>query len=177
MSATKRAIAGAVTLFESFREARPQKIGSVRLKVPKAVAVMGYVEGIDYRTTHQGKLTLYHHDFAPGSRPLLAVASDGQQLLLLGGRYVFTERGIVDKDARGRQITNPVHGKRINPRAITCPFKEGSRKAAWFLEYLAKPVSAREFIARSEDTPVVRQSAALRARLVAAREAVAAVYT
>lgn len=106
----------AIKLYESFREDKPRKIGAVKMALPSAVAVMGYVEGIDYRTTHKGKLTLYHHDFAPGSRPLLAVAADGKQLLLMGGRFQFTARGIVDKDARGRQILNPKHGKSINPR-------------------------------------------------------------
>lgn len=107
----KKAIGAAVALYESFREARPRKIGAVKFAVPQAVAVIGYVEGIDYKTTHGKKVTLYHHDFAPGSRPLLTVSADGKQLLLLGGRYQFTERGIVDRDHRGREIENPAHGK------------------------------------------------------------------
>jgi hypothetical protein len=111
-----KAIGKAVRLYESFREAKPRKVGAVKVAVPRAVAVMGYVEAIDYRTTHGGKTELYRHDFAPGSRPLLAVSADGKQLLLLGGRYQFTEQGIVDKDARGKLITNPGHGKNINPR-------------------------------------------------------------
>jgi hypothetical protein len=41
------------------------------------------------------------------------VSSDGKTLLLLGGRYQFTERGIVDKDAKGREIENKKHGKKI----------------------------------------------------------------
>lgn len=112
-----KAIGKAVRLYESFREAKPRKVGAVKVAVPRAVAVMGYVEAIDYRTTHGGKTELYRHDFAPGSRPLLAVSADGKQLLLLGGRYQFTEQGIVDKDARGKLITNPGHGKTLNPRA------------------------------------------------------------
>lgn len=113
---SQAAVNQAVKLYEDFREASPKSIGAVRVKVPKAVACIGYVEAIDYRTTHGKKLTLYRHDFLPGSRPLLAVSSDGLQLLLLGGRYKFTRQGIVDKDARGKLITNPKHGKNINPR-------------------------------------------------------------
>lgn len=109
-------VKAAVKLYESFRERKPRRIGRADFKVPAAVACMGYVEGIDYRTTHGKKVTLYHHDFAPGSRPLLAVSSDGKQLLLLGGRYQFTERGIVDRDAKGREVENAGHGKTINPR-------------------------------------------------------------
>lgn len=112
---SKQAIGQAVRLFQSFRERKPQRVGVVKFRVPKAVACMGYVEGIDYRTTHGKKITLYHHDFAPGARPFLAVSSDGLQLLLLGGRFKFTHQGIVDKDARGRLITNPKHGKNVNP--------------------------------------------------------------
>ena len=109
----KRAIAQAVALYESFREKRPKRLSVVQFKVPEAVAVIGHVEGIDYRTTHGTKLTLYHHDFEPGSRPLLCVSGDGRQLMLLGGRYQFTEQGIVDNDPSGRLITNPEHGKTI----------------------------------------------------------------
>ncbi len=106
----RKAIAAAVTLYESFREAKPRSIGTYKMPVPRAVAVIGYVEGIDYRTTHKGKLTLYHHDFVPGSRPLLCASADGRQLLLLGGRFQFTERGIVDLDHEGQEIENPAHG-------------------------------------------------------------------
>ena len=56
------------------------------------------------------------HEFAPGSRPLLAVSANGKQLLLLGGRYKFDERGIVDRDAQGRPILDPKHRQFINPR-------------------------------------------------------------
>lgn len=106
----------AVALYESFRERKPKKIGRVSLLVPKAVACIGYVEGIDYRTTHGSEPVAYHHSFAAGSRPLFAVSADGRQLILIGGRFKFTERGIVDRDARGREIENPHHGKTANPR-------------------------------------------------------------
>ena len=111
-----RTVKQAVELFESFRERKPTRIGRVTLKVPTVVAAMGYVEGIDYRTTHGSKTELYHHDFAPGSRPLLAVSADGRQILLLGGRYKWTERGIVDRDHNDREIENEGHGKVIKPR-------------------------------------------------------------
>jgi hypothetical protein len=86
---------------------------------------MGHVEGIDYRTTHAGKVTLYRHKFTKGSRPLLCVSGDGRQLMLLGGRYEWTDRGIQDEDASGRLIGNPKHGRSINPKkaapAHICP--------------------------------------------------------
>jgi hypothetical protein len=122
-------VKGAVKLYKSFRERNPKRIGKIDFKVPVAVACIGYVEGIDYKTTHGKKVTLYHHDFAAGSRPLLAVSADGKQLLLLGGRYQFTERGIVDRDAAGDEIENAGHGKYINPRLTPAQlgFRNGRR--------------------------------------------------
>lgn len=112
----RKQIAQAVTLYESFRERAPKRIGRISVPVPKAVTCIGYVEGIDYRTTHGNKPEYYHHTFAKGSRPLFAVSATGKQLLLIGGRFRFTERGIVDHDAKGREIENAGHGKRVNPR-------------------------------------------------------------
>jgi hypothetical protein len=106
-----REVKQAIELFSSFRERKPTRIGRAVLKVPTVVACMGYVEGIDYRTTHGKKTELYHHDFAAGSRPLLCVSSDGRQVLLVGGRYKWTERGIVDRDHKDREIENEGHGK------------------------------------------------------------------
>jgi hypothetical protein len=119
---SKRLIAQAVTLYRSFREAIPKRLMTVRFNVPKVVACMGYVEGIDYRTTHGKKTRLYHHDFAPGSRPLLCVSADGRQLMLIGGRYEWDERGIVDKDAAGQDIIPDDHHRKPNPkRAVRDP--------------------------------------------------------
>lgn len=108
-------LAQAVTLYSSFREAKPTKLARVPISIPKIVACMGYVEGIDYTTTHNGKAVAYHHDFAAGSRPLLCVSADGKQLMLLGGFYKWTERGIVDHDAKGRARPDPKHGRSVNP--------------------------------------------------------------
>jgi hypothetical protein len=109
----KRDLHAAVALYESFREKKPKRLKVVNVDIPTVVACIGHVEAIDYRTTHGSKLTLYRHDFVAGSRPLLCVSSDGKSLLLLGGRYQFTERGIVDKDASGKEVKNKKHGRRI----------------------------------------------------------------
>ncbi len=107
-------MARAAKLYESFRERTPKRIKKISIFPPPRVAVdVGLVEFIGYRTTHGRKLTLYQHDFAPGSRPLLCVSPDGRQLLLIGGRYKFTGRGIVDRDLSGREIENAEHGKTI----------------------------------------------------------------
>lgn len=101
----------AAELYKGFRERVPQRIKKIGIQVPRVAVDIGQVEYIGYRTTHGRKLTLYQHDFAAGSRPLLCVSPDGKQLLLIGGRYRFTERGIVDRDLSGREIDEPAHGK------------------------------------------------------------------
>jgi hypothetical protein len=63
--------------------------------------VIGELDLIGYRTKRDGiagdKLVRYAHDFSKGSRPLLAVSSDGKQLHIVGGQYEFTEAGIEDR--------------------------------------------------------------------------------
>jgi hypothetical protein len=63
--------------------------------------VIGELDLIGYRTKRAGiaggKLIRYAHDFRTGSRPLLAVSSDGKQLHIVGGQYEFTEAGIEDR--------------------------------------------------------------------------------
>ena len=112
-----RLIKQAVDLYTSFREKKPRKIKRLSVEIPTVVACMGHVEFIGYRTTHGKKLTLYKHDFAPGSRPLLCVSANGRQLMLLGGRYKWTDRGIVDRDAQDREIENADHGAFLSPQA------------------------------------------------------------
>ncbi|MHB8414592.1 MAG: hypothetical protein ACYDDA_03805 [Acidiferrobacteraceae bacterium] len=107
-------MARAAKLYRSFRERVPDRIKRVGVPpLPRIAVDIGRVEYVGYRTTHGKKLTLYQHDFAPASRPLLCVSPDGRQILLIGGRYVFTDRGIVDRDVTGRQIVNPSHGRKI----------------------------------------------------------------
>lgn len=106
----KKAIRAAVALYQSFREKHPRRLQTIDFDVPEAVAVIGHVDEICYTTTHGKKTVSYRHEFAPGSRPLMTVSSDGGQLLLLGGRYKFNERGIMDRDAKGRLIDDPRHG-------------------------------------------------------------------
>lgn len=97
-------VRSASRLYRSFRERRPQIARHVTIKLPKAVAVIGYAEFIGYSTTHGHKATLYRHDFSPGSRPLLVAGTKRGELYLIGGRYKFTGRGITDLDRRNREI-------------------------------------------------------------------------
>lgn len=87
----------AVDLYENFTGHRGEHIATIRVPdVPKVVAVVGEVEGIIYNTTRDGNFERYIHEFKKSARPVLAVTPDGKQLLLIGGDFEFTERGIVD---------------------------------------------------------------------------------
>lgn len=105
MKASRADIAKAARLFDDFRERPPRSARVVRLTLPKAAAVMGRVRAIEYDTTHGSKSVKYRHDFAVGSAPYLAAAPGKRgALLLVGGRYHITERGIVDLGPGGREI-------------------------------------------------------------------------
>lgn len=64
---------------------------------PDAVAIIGECDAVCYTTVRDGRRESYIHEFRSKDKPLLAVSPDGRQLLLIGGRYLFTERGIVDR--------------------------------------------------------------------------------
>ena len=74
-----------------------------RLKVPgfpedlKKLVVIGECSGLLYDSVRDGKLEKYIHRFRKNSRPLFCITPDGNQIVLLGGAYKFTDRGIVDK--------------------------------------------------------------------------------
>lgn len=106
----KRALRAAIKLYTDFREKEPRKIRTVDFDIPAAVMVIGYVDEVWYTTTHGKKVVSYRHPFQDGSRPLLCASSDGRQLMLFGGRYKFTDRGIVDKNPDGSLNFDPDHG-------------------------------------------------------------------
>lgn len=94
-------------LYGQFREAKPQRVRHLKVTWPKALMVMGHCEFVGYATTHKGKVSLYIHEFAQGSRPLLCAAPGKSQLFLLGGRFDVTARGITDRDRSGRIVHAP----------------------------------------------------------------------
>jgi len=59
---------------------------------------IGTCDGVLYTTMRDGVKESYIHKFRKKSRPLLVSSHDGKQIMILGGGYSFTERGIVDKD-------------------------------------------------------------------------------
>ena len=59
-------------------------------------AIIGKLDGVLYTTVRDGVVEKYIHEFREKSSPLLAVSHDGKQLLVVGGSYKFTDRGIED---------------------------------------------------------------------------------
>lgn len=87
----------AALLYERFTghaTTKPQVINVDPL--PAAVAVIGECDGVLYTTIRDGVKEKYIHEFKHKDKPLLCISPDGRQILLIGGAYVFTERGIVD---------------------------------------------------------------------------------
>lgn len=96
--AVRRQLANSVALYRKFREADPKFIDSVRLANPPKVAMhIGKLDGVLYTTTHGGKKVSYIHRFTGASKPDLVTDGNGKRLYIVGGRYDFTQDGIVDR--------------------------------------------------------------------------------
>lgn len=78
--------------------------GAANILVPNELVVVGHVNAIEYDTVRDGRTVKARHVFAPGSRPVFMVGDEPGQLFLVGTRYTFTDRGIVDQDGEGRSI-------------------------------------------------------------------------
>ena len=58
--------------------------------------VLGEIPEVHYIAERDGEKFHFHHKFNESSRPLLVVSFDGNELMIAGGRYSVTDRGIVD---------------------------------------------------------------------------------
>jgi hypothetical protein len=89
----------AASRYSRFTGHEPENIGSINIPpLPKSAAVIGELDGVMYTTVRDGRVEKYIHEFKGAARPLLCTSPDGKQLLIVGGKYLFTERGIVDKN-------------------------------------------------------------------------------
>lgn len=87
----------AARLYERFSGHEAEAVGKVTIPaLPKTMVSVGEVDFIGYTTIRDGKVEKYIHKFAQKDKALLCVSPDGKQIYLVGGRYTFTERGIVD---------------------------------------------------------------------------------
>lgn len=88
----------AAGLYERFSGHEAEIAGKVKLPPPPRAAVaVGTLDGVLYTTVRDGVTEKYIHKFRASDKPLLCVTPDGRQILVIGGHYTFTERGIVDK--------------------------------------------------------------------------------
>lgn len=70
---------------------------TVEDKTFKTGMVVGPLLALGYETVKDGETLAFMHEFRKSSRPLLAASHDGKQLRIVGGRFQFTNRGIVDR--------------------------------------------------------------------------------
>jgi hypothetical protein len=90
-------IRAASKLFEDFAGKKATTVRAIELgKQPRTGLAFGELIEVGYKSFRDGRP--YRHTFWPTkSRPLLVATHDGKQVLLLGGAYTFTERGIENK--------------------------------------------------------------------------------
>lgn len=91
-------LARAGKLYKEFSGHEPDETETINVPdMPRALLVIGQLEGVIYSTVRDDEAERYIHEFRHKSRPLLCASPDGDQLYIVGGAYEFTERGIVDK--------------------------------------------------------------------------------
>jgi hypothetical protein len=86
----------AANLYEDFTGHAATEVREIPVRpLPKTALAVGRLVMVGYESNRDGKL--YKHTFRESSRPLLLAAHDGKQVVIAGGRYAFTDAGIVDK--------------------------------------------------------------------------------
>jgi hypothetical protein len=91
-----RKLAQAAQLFHEFTGRKSARITKHELPaLPTEGLVFGRLVDVGYESARDGRL--YRHTFRNRSRPLLVATPDGKTVYIVGGRYAFTDRGIVDK--------------------------------------------------------------------------------
>lgn len=97
----------AARLYERFSGHEAESFGKIKVpSMPKVGVAIGEVDFIGYTTVRDGVQEKYIHKFASKDKALLVVSPDGKAIYLVGGKYTFTERGIVDmSDKKNRRKT------------------------------------------------------------------------
>ncbi|MDE2021017.1 MAG: hypothetical protein KGJ13_11825 [Patescibacteria group bacterium] len=90
-------VSRAGNLYREFSGHEPDETETIEIpEMPRAVLVIGELEGVIYSTVRDDVGERYIHRFKKSSRPLLCASPDGEQLFIVGGSFEFTDRGIVD---------------------------------------------------------------------------------
>lgn len=84
-----------VKLFEDFHGSAPVRRTAFPVPLAPTAWRLGTLESVVYRAERDGETASYEHTFKRRAQPYLAVMAD--RLVLLGGRYDVTDRGIVDR--------------------------------------------------------------------------------
>lgn len=87
----------AAKLYEDFTGHDADEFIEINQPDYKTGLAFGRLKGVIYSTVRDGETEEYIHEFKPRSQPILGASHDGKQLLVSGGRYQFTDRGIIDK--------------------------------------------------------------------------------
>lgn len=88
-------------MYENFHGQAVDAIHKVEIPDwPTVVGEIGYLDEVTYTTWRDGKKERYRHTFKAVDRPMLCADPTGRTLVLIGGNYKFTARGIVDDSDR-----------------------------------------------------------------------------
>lgn len=96
----RKKIKRAIQLFKDFRGDNPDYVDTIHVEEHNVAMVIGKLDAVIYTTVRDGEKEQYIHQFKARAKPLLCASYDGKQLLLIGGHYNFTDRGIVDKSRK-----------------------------------------------------------------------------
>jgi len=91
---SQREILQARKLFKGFNDVDAEHLDRIEIPDYKVFMEIGDCTHIAY-LAKDGKN--YIHEFKQRSRPSLCTSHDGKVLLLVGGAFRFTDRGIVDR--------------------------------------------------------------------------------
>ena len=87
----------AADLFRAFTGCEATSYDEAELPHIEVVVGIGEVVGIAYKAERDGVVEEFFHRFRARSRPRFCVGHDGLSIVIVGGSFEFTERGIVDK--------------------------------------------------------------------------------
>lgn len=86
----------AAKYFEEFTGHLAESVDIVDLPSYTVGYKLGTMLGVMYEATRDGETQHYLHEFKPEARPYLVASHDNQQLIIAGGDYRITDRGIED---------------------------------------------------------------------------------
>jgi len=94
---TRREVAQAARALENFTGDPAEYLEAYELPNAAAGWELGPVAELSYIGVRDGEQYEFVHRFKQKSRPLLIASADGTELIILGGGYSVTERGIEDR--------------------------------------------------------------------------------